>query len=69
VVDIYQNSPVFRALRDADRLEGKCRACEFRHLCGGSRARAYAVSGNLFAEDPDCAYHPGQGPPRVACSA
>jgi radical SAM protein len=69
LVDIYQNSPVFRALRDADRLEGKCRACEFRHLCGGSRARAYAVSGNLFAEDPDCAYQPGQGPPHVARSA
>jgi radical SAM protein with 4Fe4S-binding SPASM domain len=58
VVRVYQESPIFRALRDADRLEGKCRACEFRHVCGGSRARAYAVTGNSFAEEPDCAYVP-----------
>jgi radical SAM protein len=58
VARIYQNSPVLRALRDADRLEGKCRVCEFRHVCGGSRARAYAVTGNPFAEEPDCAYVP-----------
>jgi len=58
VVDIYQNSPVFRALRDADKLAGKCHFCEFRHLCGGSRARAYAVTGDAFAAEPDCAYQP-----------
>ena len=58
VVDIYQNSPVFRALRDSNRLEGKCGRCEFRNVCGGSRARAYALTGNMFAEEPDCAYAP-----------
>lgn len=58
VVDVYQRSGVFRALRQADRLEGKCGACEFRTLCGGSRARAYALTGNLFAQEPDCAYIP-----------
>jgi AdoMet-dependent heme synthase len=58
LVRIYQDSPIFRALRDAGRLEGKCRVCEFRHLCGGSRARALAVTGNVFAEEPDCAYVP-----------
>jgi radical SAM protein len=58
VVQVYQDSPVFRALRDAERLEGKCHACEFRKICGGSRARAYAVTGELFAEEPDCAYIP-----------
>lgn len=58
LVQIYQNSPIFRALRDADRLEGKCHVCEFRHICGGSRARAFAVTENLFAEDPDCSYTP-----------
>lgn len=58
VVQIYQDSPVFCALRDADRLEGKCRNCEFRNICGGSRARAYSVTGNLFAQEPDCAYIP-----------
>lgn len=59
LVQIYQDSPIFRALRDAEQLEGKCHDCEFRHLCGGSRARAYAVTGKLFAEEPDCAYLPG----------
>lgn len=54
VVQIYQKSPIFKSLRDANHLEGKCRACEFRHVCGGSRARAWATTGNLFAEEPDC---------------
>lgn len=63
VVAIYQQSPIFRALRDASRLEGKCRDCEFRNICGGSRARAYAVTGNLFAQEPDCAYVPGSRMP------
>lgn len=58
VVDVYQRSPVFRALRDLDRLEGKCRDCEFRQVCGGSRARAYAVTGNPLAAEPDCVYLP-----------
>lgn len=58
VVDIYQNSPVFRALRDSDRLDGKCGRCEYRNVCGGSRARAYALAGNVFAEEPDCVYAP-----------
>jgi radical SAM protein with 4Fe4S-binding SPASM domain len=58
IVRIYQRAPLFRKLRDADRLEGKCRQCEFRHICGGSRARAYAVTGDPFAEEPDCAYVP-----------
>ncbi|MCS7465404.1 TIGR04053 family radical SAM/SPASM domain-containing protein [Stieleria sp. ICT_E10.1] len=58
VVDVYQKSPIFRALRDSERLEGKCGKCEFRNVCGGSRARAYGVTGNLFAEEPDCNYIP-----------
>ena len=58
VVSVYQDSPIFRSLRDAERLEGKCGRCEFRNLCGGSRARAYGVTGNLFAEEPDCSYMP-----------
>lgn len=60
VVRIYQRSPVFRQLRDASRLEGKCGACEFRQICGGSRSRAYATSGNPLAEEPDCAYVPAE---------
>lgn len=58
LVDVYQDSPIFRSLRDADRLEGKCGRCEFHNVCGGSRARAYAVTGNMFAEEPDCSYLP-----------
>lgn len=58
VVRVYQQSPIFRELRDPDQLEGKCRRCEFRKVCGGSRARAFAASGNPLAEEPDCAYGP-----------
>jgi radical SAM protein with 4Fe4S-binding SPASM domain len=58
LADIYRNSPVFRALRDTSRLEGKCGACEFKEICGGSRARAYALTGNPHAEEPCCSYIP-----------
>jgi radical SAM protein with 4Fe4S-binding SPASM domain len=56
--DIYRNSPLFRELRDESLLEGKCGRCEFREVCGGSRARAYALTDNAFAEEPCCAYQP-----------
>ncbi|MGC2109717.1 MAG: TIGR04053 family radical SAM/SPASM domain-containing protein [Candidatus Korobacteraceae bacterium] len=58
LADIYRNSPLFRSLRDSRNLEGKCGRCEFREVCGGSRARAYAVTGNMFAEEPCCVYEP-----------
>lgn len=58
VVDVYQNSTTFKTLRDADQLKGKCGYCEFRNLCGGSRARAYGVTGDMMAEEPDCIYIP-----------
>jgi radical SAM protein with 4Fe4S-binding SPASM domain len=56
LADIYQNSSLFRALRDSSQLKGKCGRCEFRDVCGGSRARAYANSGDPFAEEPCCSY-------------
>ncbi len=62
VVTVYQNSPLFQDLRDVNRLEGKCRQCEYRTICGGSRARAYAVTGNPFAEEDDCVYIPPSTP-------
>lgn len=62
VVHVYQKAALFEALRDADRLRGKCGGCEFRHVCGGSRARAFAVSGDPLAEEPDCAYAPRAWP-------
>lgn len=54
----YRNAPVFRDLRDPDRLVGKCGRCEFRTLCGGSRARAWAMTGDHLAADPTCAHEP-----------
>jgi Predicted Fe-S oxidoreductases len=56
---IYRASDLFVALRDTANLKGKCGRCEFRHICGGSRARAWAMEGNIFADDPLCAYEPG----------
>ena len=58
VVRVYQDAQLFRALRDADRLGGKCGACEYREICGGSRARSYALTGDPLAAEPDCAYVP-----------
>jgi radical SAM protein with 4Fe4S-binding SPASM domain len=58
LVRVYQEAPLFRALRDANLLAGKCGACEYRHICGGSRARAFATTGNPLAEEPDCSYVP-----------
>lgn len=60
LTQIYRDSKLFRELRDSENLEGKCRLCEFRDVCGGSRARAYAMTGNVFAADPCCAYQPRQ---------
>jgi len=58
VVEVYQNHPTFRALRDPDHFKGRCGVCEFRHACGGSRARAYAVTGDFLETEPDCVYVP-----------
>ena len=55
---VYRRHPTFVALRDPDRLGGKCGFCEFRRVCGGSRARAYAMTGDLLAEEPACAHQP-----------
>ena len=60
VVDVYQNAPLFMELRDPDGFGGKCGRCEFRHICGGSRARAYAVTGDYMAAEPDCVYQPAE---------
>jgi radical SAM protein len=58
LVAVYRNSPLFRTLRDAHNLRGKCRDCEFRNLCGGSRSRSFALAGDYRAEDPRCVYQP-----------
>jgi len=56
--DIYCNSQLFRKLRDSRNLEGKCGICEYREICGGSRARSFAMAGNMFAEESCCVYEP-----------
>lgn len=56
--ELYRESPLFQDLRDPKKLKGKCGACEFAGICAGSRARAYAVTGDPFASDPFCAYVP-----------
>lgn len=57
--EIYRHSPALVALRDMDRLKGRCRECAYRWACGGSRARAFALTGDPFGSDPLCAYRPG----------
>ena len=58
LVDIYRNSELFKSLRNPDQMTGKCGDCAFRIVCGGSRARAYAVTGDPLATDPLCPYQP-----------
>jgi len=58
LTDVYQNSSLFRSLRDTSQREGKCGICEYQKICGGSRSRAYALTGNYLAEDPRCVYQP-----------
>ncbi|MFZ0958969.1 MAG: radical SAM protein [Candidatus Sulfotelmatobacter sp.] len=57
--DIWENSVVFNQLRDVNNLKGKCGCCEFRNVCMGCRARAFAASGNYLDEEPFCVYQPG----------
>jgi radical SAM protein with 4Fe4S-binding SPASM domain len=56
--DIWENSTVFHELRDTSGLKGKCGCCEFRNVCMGCRARAYAATGDFMDEEPFCVYQP-----------
>ncbi len=55
---VYRSHPLFTRLRDDDALGGKCGRCEYRHVCGGSRSRAFGTSGDMFACEPLCNYIP-----------
>ncbi|HVR38528.1 MAG TPA: radical SAM protein [Thermoanaerobaculia bacterium] len=59
IATLYRYGELFNAVRDEVNLKGKCGRCEFRTVCGGSRARAFAMTGDLFAADPLCAHQPG----------
>lgn len=56
--EIYRESEVFQNLRNPDKYKGKCGVCEFRHVCGGSRSRAYNVTGDYMESEPYCIYIP-----------
>jgi radical SAM protein len=58
LTDVYRNSDLFLTLRDTSQRHGKCGICEYRNICGGSRSRAYALTGDFLAEDPRCVYQP-----------
>ncbi|MHA7966004.1 TIGR04053 family radical SAM/SPASM domain-containing protein [Paenibacillus sp. CAU 1782] len=58
LLDVYRNSPIMNTLRDKSQLKGKCGVCEFKTLCGGSRARAYGMTGDFMESDPACSYVP-----------
>lgn len=62
VSEIYRTAPALLAMRDMDQLEGRCGTCEFRWPCGGSRARAWATTGNLLGSDPLCVHQPATAP-------
>jgi radical SAM protein len=66
--EIYRDSELFRTLRNPEKLLGRCGRCEYKKFCGGSRSRAYAVTGSYLATDPWCAYEPGQGCEHAAAS-
>ncbi len=54
--EIWANSELFQQLRRVDDYRGKCHACQYRKVCGGCRARAYALIGDVLGEDPICPY-------------
>lgn len=56
--EIYRESPLLKKLRDASLLKGRCGRCPYKEICGGSRSRAFALTGDYLAEDPSCAYDP-----------
>lgn len=58
LVEVYRNSTIFKTLRNYSKLKGKCGACEYKAICGGSRARAFAVYGDMMAPEPFCVHVP-----------
>jgi radical SAM protein with 4Fe4S-binding SPASM domain len=62
LAEAYRSSDLFRRLRTPDLLRGRCGRCEFRDICGGSRSRAFGLTGDAFETDPWCAYEPAASP-------
>jgi radical SAM protein with 4Fe4S-binding SPASM domain len=64
LTEIYRESALFKSIRDANLLQGRCGICEYRLLCGGCRARALGATGNYLDEEPFCTYQPDPRAPR-----
>lgn len=60
LLEIYRHAPLFEALRAPGGFHGRCGACPYRAICGGSRARAFAATGDVLGDDPLCAYRPSE---------
>jgi len=58
IVQVYRDHPIFKDLRDPNKLKGRCGICEYRDVCGGQRGRAYGVTGDYLETDPACVYQP-----------
>lgn len=58
LADLYRSSALFTRLRNPSGFDDRCGRCEYRTICGGSRARAFAHTGNVLASDPLCPYIP-----------
>jgi radical SAM protein len=69
IVDLYRDHPVMRALREPEGFKGRCGICEFARVCGGSRARAYAWTGDPLEADPLCPYVPSGDVPAYGMPA
>ncbi len=63
LANVYRNSEIFRALHTPSQFHGKCGVCEYSHICGGSRARAFAHTGDALGSDPFCPYQPQSAVP------
>lgn len=61
LTETYRHSPLFRNLHDPNQYKGKCGRCEYRVICGGSRARAFAYTNDPLESDPFCPYEPVGG--------
>jgi AdoMet-dependent heme synthase len=69
LADVYRRDEMFVNLRNPDALQGNCGRCRFRAVCGGSRSRAFASTGDALASDPLCAYNPGPAVQPLAANA
>jgi len=65
LASIYRDHELFRGLRDPDGFAGKCGVCEYRRICGGSRSRAWGLTGDPLASDPTCVYQPKREAVRI----